>query len=228
LTRLPDNNHITKKDEERLLQALEKALAKDFPNPERRGCPGAEVLKGIAARELSLAEVEPWIDHLGSCTPCFQEYKEFRRQANARRRLVTLAAAAIVIFVVVMSAWILVRVTQRRLVENTAVILDLRDRLMLRGVPGAGENAQASLTLFVGVDNVSLYLPPGSRTGTYEVGVFDEPGKPLTSATGTADLEQGLVVLRARLNLSKINVGQHLLGVRLPGVEWSYYPVVVR
>jgi len=228
LTPLPNHNHITKKDEERLLQVLEKALAKDFPNPERRGCPGAEVLKGIAARKLSLAEVEPWIDHLGSCTPCFQEYKEFRRQANVRRRLVTLTTAAIIIVVVVMSAWVLVRVGQRRPLQNTAVVLDLRDRLMLRGEPGAGEKAQAALTLFVGVDNVSLYLPPGSRTGTYEVGVFDEPGKPLTNVTGTAGVEGGLVVLKARLNLSRVNVGQRLLGIRLPGVEWSYYRVVVR
>lgn len=227
MTPLPDHNHIAKKDEERLLQALEKALAKDFPNPERRGCPGAEVLNGIAARKLSLAEVEPWIDHLGSCTPCFQEYKEFRRRANVRRRLVTLTSAAIVI-VVAMSAWILIRVRQRRPVESTAVILDLRDRLMLRGVPGGGEKMQASLTLLVGVDNVSLYLPPGSRTGAYEVGVFDEPGVPLASATGAADVEGGLVVLKAQLNLSIVKVGQHLLGIRLPGVEWSYYPVVVR
>lgn len=228
MTPLRDHNHITKKDEERLLQVLEKALAKDFPNPERRGCPGPDVLRAIAARKLSLAEVEPWIDHLGSCTPCFQDYKDFRRQASARRRLVTLATAAIAIIVVAMSAWILVRVSQKRPVESAAVILDLRDRLILRGVPGGGEKMQASLTLLVGVDRVSLYLPPGSRTGTYEVGVFDEPGVPLASATGAADVEGGLVVLKARVNLSAVKVGQHLLGIRLPDVEWSYYPVLVR
>jgi hypothetical protein len=228
LTPLPDHNHITRRDEERLLQVLEKALAKDFPNPERRGCPGADVLRAIAARKLSLAEVEPWIDHLGSCTPCFQDYKESRRRVRARRRLATLATAAIIICVVALSVWIIVRLRQGRPVESTAVILDLRDRLMLRGVPGGGENGQASLTLFVGVDNVSLYLPPGSRTGAYEVGVFDVPGVSLTSAKGTADLEGGLVVLKARLSLSTVNIGQHLLGIRLPGVEWSYYPVVVR
>src|SRR5438045_1313886 len=79
--------------DKRLLEILRQGLATEFPNPERIGCPGSTLLKGIAQGKVSLTEAEPWLDHLGSCSPCFQEFKEFRRQSlNQRRRVLTLMA----------------------------------------------------------------------------------------------------------------------------------------
>src|ERR1700740_875645 len=56
----------SRRDERRILDVLGRGLLKDFPNPERIGCPGAEVLKKIAAHEMPLSEAERWLDHLGS------------------------------------------------------------------------------------------------------------------------------------------------------------------
>ena len=48
-------------DERRILDALGRGLLKEFPNPERIGCPGDEVLKKIASHEMPLSEAEKWL-----------------------------------------------------------------------------------------------------------------------------------------------------------------------
>src|SRR5579875_1595204 len=94
--------------------------------------------------------------------------------------------------------------------------------------PGSARRAGNGRASTTTVDDVSLYLPTGSRTGTYDIGVFEEPGTPLVSATGMATAEGTLTVLKAKLDLSKLNPGHYLLAIRPPGVDWSYYPLVVR
>jgi hypothetical protein len=65
-------------DEERFLRVLGRGLLEEFPNPARRGCPSAEVLKGIAAHEMPLSEAENWLDHLTSCSPCYRDFCQFQ------------------------------------------------------------------------------------------------------------------------------------------------------
>src|SRR5271166_1736775 len=74
------------KEENRVLDLLTKGLSREFPNPQRVGCPDSAVLRGIAFRRLRLSEVEPWLEHLSSCSPCFQEFTELRKQATSQRR----------------------------------------------------------------------------------------------------------------------------------------------
>src|SRR5271165_7055384 len=45
-------------EEQRVLDLLTQGLSREFPNPQRVGCPDSEVLTGIAFRKLRLAEVE--------------------------------------------------------------------------------------------------------------------------------------------------------------------------
>jgi hypothetical protein len=79
-----------------------------------------------------------------------------------------------------------------------------------------------------GIDDVSFYLPEGSRAGTYEVAVFrEELGGALASATGVASVEKSMTRMKATLDLSRIPSGHYLLGIRLRGVEWSYYPMFI-
>lgn len=80
-----------------------------------------------------------------------------------------------------------------------------------------------------GFDDVSFYLREGSRTGTYEAAIFrEELGEPLTSAKGKATIENGMTAVSATLDLSRIAPGYYLVGIRLPGTDWSYYPLVVK
>src|SRR5580692_4800359 len=119
--------------DKRLLDILRQGLATEFPNPERIGCPGTSLLKGIAQGRVSLTEAEPWLDHLGSCSPCFQEFKEFRRQSVIqRRRVLTWAAASAVVLLFAVGGWLWVRARHSVEATDTAV-LDLRERSAVRG-----------------------------------------------------------------------------------------------
>ncbi len=79
-----------------------------------------------------------------------------------------------------------------------------------------------------GIADLTLYLPPGSRTGPYEVGVLTESAKVLITARGTAALKGVHTALTTRLDVSRLNAGHYLLGIRPPGADWSFSPLVVK
>lgn len=68
----------SEREERRILEALGRSLLKDYPNPSRVGCPRRDVLQQIAARNMPLSEAGQWLGHLGSCSPCYAEFCEFR------------------------------------------------------------------------------------------------------------------------------------------------------
>jgi hypothetical protein len=41
-------------------------------------------------------------------------------------------------------------------------------------------------------------------------------------------MEKSITQMKATLDLSRIPSGHYLLGVRLAGIDWSYYPLIVR
>jgi hypothetical protein len=57
------------------LSWLQEAILRDFPNPERTGCPGTAVIRDIAKRSVRLEIVEgaDW-DHIMRCSPCYREF----------------------------------------------------------------------------------------------------------------------------------------------------------
>lgn len=208
-----------------MLEILRQGLATEFPNPERIGCPGSSLLKGIAQGKVSLTEAEPWLDHLGSCSPCFREFKEFRRQSTTQRRrvLTFVATAAVLLFAV--GGWLWVRARHPLQTTETAV-LDLRDRSVVRGQnpPGTG---QAPLEISRTTKHLVLDLPIGSKEGPYEVGLITNTGDEILRATGTAELRDHINRLRVDIDLSGVGPGTYSLGVRQPGLEWTRYPMRV-
>ena len=208
-----------------MLDILRQGLATEFPNPERIGCPGSTLLKGIAQGKVSLTEVEPWLEHLGSCSPCFREFKEFRRQAtNQRRRVLTLVATTAVLLFAV-GGWLWVRARQPVQTTET-VVLDLRDRSVARGQnpPDAG---QAPLEISRTTRHLVLDLPVGSKEGPYDVGLLTDTGDELLRATGTAELRDHINRLRVDVDLSSIRPGNYSLGIRESNLEWTRYPIRV-
>ncbi len=70
-----------------------------------------------------------------------------------------------------------------------------------------------------------MALPIGSKEGTYEVSLLGAGSEEVRSTTGLAQLENHTVTLKADLDLAGVSLGSYLLGVRLPGLEWTRYPV---
>jgi hypothetical protein len=67
--------------EKELLDAFDRVEHEDFPNPQRIGCPGREVLLKLAqgAADTQLAHL---LAHVRQCAPCFDELKELRHKAR--------------------------------------------------------------------------------------------------------------------------------------------------
>ena len=89
--------------------------------------------------------------------------------------------------------------------------------------------AKEPLVFRRGFDGASFYLPEGSKAGNYDVAIFhEEPTEPLVSTTGAATVENDKTIIKVTLDLSRIASGDYLVGIRLPGTDWSYYPVFLK
>lgn len=67
--------------EKELLEAFERIIHEDFPNPQRIGCPGHEALLRLADGTGHVQQT-PLLAHIRQCAPCFDELKELRRKAG--------------------------------------------------------------------------------------------------------------------------------------------------
>lgn len=212
------------RDDKRLLDVLAQGLSREFPNPQRVGCPDSAVLRGIAFRKLRLADAEPWLKHLSSCSPCFQEFSDFRNEAAQRRRIMAwTAAAAVLIFAV--AGWLWVR-TQHSVLAATEV-LDLREA---SAAPGQNpmETEQQPLELHRWARHLILYLPTESQEGAHDIAVLSETGVQVLGSSGTARLENRVVCLRVDVDVSIVQPGRYFLAVRQTTLTWIRYPVRVQ
>ena len=70
--------------EKELLDAFDRVLHEDFPNPQRIACPEHQVLLKLAQQSAD-AQLSHLLDHIRRCAPCFDELKELRRKAQSDR-----------------------------------------------------------------------------------------------------------------------------------------------
>ena len=204
---------------------LARGLSREFPNPERVGCPESSTLRGIASHKLPLSQAAPWFDHLSACSPCFQDFNKFRREAAGQRRRIQvwLAAAAVLLFAFGGLLWL----RSRPLPLTTDVaVLDLRDRTVARG-ENPVDTGQPPLEIPRTAKHLVLDLPIGSKEGAYDVGLLAETGDQILRATGTAQLQDHVTSLRIDFDLSSVRPGAYTLGIRQPGLEWTRYPIRV-
>ena len=183
-------------------------------------------MKGIAQGRVSLTEAEPWLDHLSSCSPCFQEFEEFRRQSVIqRRRVLTWAAASAAALLFAVGGWLWVRAQHSVETTDTAV-LDLRERSVARG-QSQSETGQAVLEIPRTAKHLVLDLPIGSKEGPYDVALLTETGDQILRATGMAQLHDHITDLKVDIDLSGARAGRYSLGLRQAGLEWTRYPIRV-
>jgi len=212
-------------EEERVLDLLTQGLSREFPNPQRIGCPDSAVLRGIAFRKLRLPEVDRWLVHLSSCSPCYQEFVELRKEAASQRRRTQawIAVAAILIIAVGGLLWMRIH---HSVPPPVTAVLDLREISVARG-QNPSETNQQPVEISRSAKHLILDLPIGSKEGSYDVALLSESGSQIQSASGTAQLQNHVVTLRADIDVSSVRPGLYLLAIRQPGLEWIRYPVRV-
>jgi hypothetical protein len=205
------------------LDLLARGLSREFPNPQRVGCPGPAVLRSIALHKLPLPEADPWLDHLSSCSPCFQEFSEIRKQKAGQRKRTQmwLAAAAMVLLALGGWSWVLSRPSGQ---TAAVMVLDLRGRAAVRG-DGTPETSQPPLQVPRSAKTLNLELPIGSNEGEYDVALLNASGAERFRTSATAKLEDHIVVLRADVDFTGVPPGSYFLGVRQPGHQWTRFPI---
>ena len=181
---------------ERLKRQLQDSILNDYPNPERKGCPGDAALAELAARPLDdSVEGDPNWHHVTHCAECYREFlgfrAEIRRRARARRVRVGLGFGAAAILATA-GAFFVIRQSapdhsKRPQIAERAFrprIVDLEGRSMTRSEGGKDETKP--ILLEREPEELTIRLPVGSKPGVYEVQLSKSADQPLASARGAA------------------------------------------
>jgi hypothetical protein len=226
----PDESPESKFD--RLKKQLQDAILRDYPNPERKGCPDGAVLRELAERPLGRAvEGDLHWQHITHCSECYREFlafnKAFRQQAKARRVRVgwAVAVAATVIGIAV-----LVEMRQGFLFQrpqNAELAWEKRTVV----VPSANRSADPGEQKPIYLERLPLELmielPVGSKAGDYEL-QLKMNDRVMVSARGTAEIQNGTTAFAARIDLSQLEPGSYSMVIRQVPLDWNLYPVVIR
>ena len=222
-------------------EILQQAILRDYPNPERRGCPGFNVLRRLASFDLPQTSDPAW-EHVIHCSPCYAEFLGFRaetkvvrRRGRQRMRLI-FAAAAVVI--VLCGMWLAGRQflgprgqVPPQIAANvppTPAYLDLEPIEISRG-GSDGEGKHSNLVLPVGDLDLRIRLPIGSEDGRYQVQILSQPGgRPLAFGQGAAALEEHSVLLTTRLNLKGLKPGNYYMAFRRVNLDWAMLPLELK
>jgi hypothetical protein len=148
--------------------------------------------------------------------------KKYQKELLAARRL---RCRSTELLTAVGFGWLWVR--SRPSVQTSAtVVLDLRERSLARG-ENPTDAKEVALEIPRTARHLIMDLPIGSKEGSYELALLNEAGDEVLRATGTATLENQIVILRADIDIGNVSAGLYFLGVRQPGLEWSRYPTRV-
>jgi hypothetical protein len=223
---------------------LQQAVLNDYPNPERKGCVGEQVVREIAARQMPVQDAA-W-EHITHCSPCYREFLGFRAElADARTRLVrrnrivlatALAAAGIAGILIWTRGFhggqkppVVVRQIQTPDTNAMVAKVDLQPFSPARSEGNAAaQSAQVAATLDRQVVQLELSLPIGSDDGTYEVRIMDGQLHSLMSRSASAALTDHVTTLSVTLDLSTLAPGSYVLGLKGPESGWRTYPIAVR
>jgi hypothetical protein len=224
---------LSRRQDRMLLKGLESVVLTQFPNPERKGCPGTDVLRLIARKKLPMRD--PVHEHVGECSPCFRELLEMRA-AIRRKRTLTAGGAATLLVLAALLGYntfkprdVMPRADTTTAPLSESVSLDLRDFQTTRSAPPTSGN-QPSAIPRVPRRRLALtvYLPIGSLVGQYEVQIENIGQASLATGLGNAVIENGITTLRVNLDTTSIPEGEYRLGLRQTGLSWRQYPIVIQ
>jgi hypothetical protein len=207
---------------EKAKEIVQEAILRGFPNPERRGCPGAAALERLASGGIPSEDDPDW-DHVTHCSPCYAEFLDCRKQVKAaqrrayRNKLIAAALAAAAVLVVVWIFW-----AHPSPPREISAYLDLSPVVILRG----GEQPKRpNFSLPIGDLKLSIRLPVASEEGQYQVEVLREPGSaPVAQGRGQAHLAKGITTLQVNLNTAALQPGRYYFGFRSDNLDWTVVP----
>jgi hypothetical protein len=215
---------------EELKRVLQEAVLRNYPNPDRVGCHGSDVLRKVAKQRLPF-EDSHW-DHIYHCSPCYREFLDFRREFRRKRAIIkwlslSSAAAAALIVSFALFRWIPQHIGKPPARPDQASILKKGPMAVLNlentsPNRGGGAKSKPELQRLPRTPlTLSIYLPLGSEPGQYEIELRKENDpSPLAKYSGTAHIENGLTVVTIEPDLSKFPPGTYVLAFRHDREAW--------
>jgi len=218
-------------DLERVRKELQAAALREFPNPERIGCPELGVLDDMSRRKIEMTQAQ--LHHITHCSPCFQTFLSIREEIRRRRAVrfrIAAAAGAAVIAVGAFVYWTAVRSTApHERVATTSATLDLR---LLSENRGAGSSraseARPALILPRKHLHLTLYFPAGADEGQYTLQLLDGQRRTLLKQSLSSSLQNHVVTASAELDLRSFSPGVHTLAIEKTGGERRTYSVLLQ
>lgn len=206
--------------EDELLKSLGKIVASSYPNPDRVGCPGDDVLQSVASRKIDPVEQADLIAHIATCSPCFSRVQALRKRSK-RRKLIGGAGLA-VFFLLGLSVF---KWQDHATPAIYTATIDLRKAPIVRGTARApvvvGELPRGRVSL-------SVILPVGSQAGTYHFALLRGGRTVAGPVKGPGSRSQGVDVAQVTLDTTSLSAGAFRLLVRHEEVGWAAYVVRIR
>jgi len=209
-------------------------------NPEREGCPGEDVLRAIALKQVP--SPFPARLHLAECSHCFSEFLALKAslEKNRHRRLTNLgiltAAAAIVVLLALAGyrATLSGRHTPSQLIATTVTpltgVLNFHNVAQFRGTTQPTNPKSSEQILSSSVHDLLIILAEHTAVGPYEVELRNSDGDTISQSQGTAALDADkLNRLKTTMNFAGIKPGEYTLAWRPRGeVFWTFGSFVIQ
>jgi hypothetical protein len=204
---------------------IDELFGRGNPNPNRAGCPPRDIIVAMAHRALPIGD--PAYQHLGECSPCYQDVRSLQAASgriragivflSARRLLV----AALLVMAVASAAWF----RTERGGSKTLVELDLRPFALTRSEVGS---VHQPLSLPRTRVDLTLILPAGSEPGRYEVQLVGAGAGPRRLGAGEAEVRDFVTTLHTELDLHAVLAGGYQLAIIGRGDARQLFPVELR
>ena len=214
---------------------LQQAVLRCYPNPERRGCPGGTVLRSVSRRHLPIRDA--YWEHVTHCSPCFQEFLDFRKDMTAARKRLVLRNRLLLgaAFAAVAIVGVLVFPPQHKPGQPIAVAevvsdVDMRPFSVTRGDSGNHPPPEQYAGILTRTrSQLNVILPLGASEGNYEVRLMDDNRHQVVpSANATALFADHLVRFKVSFDLTGVPPGRYVLASRRDAGGWMTAPVLVR
>jgi hypothetical protein len=227
-------------DWQKLYDEIKKSVLRGFPNPERIGCPGADLLKQLAARKLPVDH--PAYSHIMECSPCYQELTDIRaatpdplaepstglsiRRSSSRWVWPAAMVAILVVCAAVAYYTLSPHFPGVSSKQEVALNVDLQHWRVFRSeTPG---KQRGPLVFPRQRLDLTFSLPVGSEDGQYYVQIVNRADGPaLVFAQGTAQLQDHTETLRTRLDVSSLPAGTYSLEIRRLGSGPLHVPIEI-
>jgi hypothetical protein len=218
---------------DRLKKQLQDSILRDYPNPERKGCPGGAILEELAERPLDQAvETDPHWHHITHCSECYREFlaynNAFRSRAKVgKNRLVLGLSVAAFVLAVAALVW----VERASIFPKRPQIAELTWAKRTVVVPSMERSGNVDEQKPIFLDrlplDLTIELPVGSKAGVYEL-QLKQDDRPVLSTGGTAEIHEGTTAFTAKTDLSRLRPGNYSMVIRQVPLDWNLYPVVIR